>query len=241
MYMPSNSNTILKIAGYDIVVENFNDDFLLLRSAEDCKVDLPVLGSAIFKRQFEFVAEVIAAETEICLKLNDRFTQQGLEELCSLQEKRPLSGAIETCYSMPIWFSDTDDWDLVCQHTGLIRSDYIQQLAEQRLQVAMLGFLPGFVYLKGLAEHLQVPRKANPDRSTEANSFAVGGTYAGIYSLPSPAGWNVIGRIAVPVMQTDQLPPVILQPGDSIRIQPIERTEYEHLLRERPTLIDDNG
>lgn len=233
--------TVLKISGHDIAVENFSDEFLLLRAAGESNVDLPVLGSVIFERRFEFVSEVIAAEAEICLKLNGSFSQQDLDELCGLQETRPTSDAAQIRYSLPVWFSEAADWDLVCQHTGLNRSDYLQQLVAQDLQVAMFGFLPGFVYLKGLASRLQVPRKANPDRSTDANSFAVGGTYAGIYSLPSPAGWNVLGRSAVPVMQTDQLPPVILQPGDSIRIQPVDQNEYDHLMRERPTLVEYNG
>lgn len=239
--MSSKLVSILHISGSDVAVENFNDQFLLLRAVNQTDLNLPVLGREILERRFDFVSEVIAAETEICLKLNDRFDDENLSDLAEVQIAQPSSRQGEGCYQLPVWFSEDGDWGCVCQQTQMNRNDYVQQLAEQRLQVAMSGFLPGFVYLKGLARNLQVPRKVNPDRSTEANAFAIGGLYAGIYSLPSPAGWNVIGRLAVPVMQTDRLPPLVLQPGDLITIRPVERNEYHYLMRDRPTLIEYNG
>ena len=63
-----------------------------------------------------------------------------------------------------------------------------------------------------------MPRKDTPDRRAAANSFAVGGAYAGIYSLDSPAGWNVVGEVGVNVLRLDQLPPVSLQPGDVVTL-----------------------
>ena len=86
----------------------------------------------------------------------------------------------------------------------------------------MFGFLPGFVYLQMLPDELQVPRKESPTARTQPNAFAIGGPYAGVYSLPSPAGWNVIGQLQESLLQTDQLPPVSLRPGDRVRLTPWE-------------------
>ena len=229
--------------GSPVQVQNFGDEFLLLRAAELDGVGFSVLGRSLFERQFNFVDEVIATEVEICLKLNRSFDSQCLVQLQQL-EVSPVNAAKSehrAVLQLPVWFSEADDWEAVCDSTGLDRATYLQRLLECQFQVAMIGFLPGFVYLSGLPDSLQVARKANPDRQTEANSFAVGGRYAGIYSLPSPAGWNVLGRLAVRLLQTDQLPPVALQPGDRLALESVNQADYHQLLRTGVTLEQFNG
>lgn len=232
-----------EIPNSPLQVQNFGDEFLLLRDGESSGRNLSLLGRALFERQFDFVSEVIATETEICLKLNDRFDDQCLSQLEQLTAEPLVEGETEagSLLRLPVWFSKGDDWEAICKSTGLDRHAYLQRLLECQFCVAMIGFLPGFVYLNGLPESLQVPRKATPDRQTEANSFAVGGSYAGIYSLPSPAGWNLLGRLGIGLLRTDQLPPVHLQPSDQLVVESVDQTEYELLLRTSPTLGEYNG
>ncbi|MEP3480989.1 MAG: carboxyltransferase domain-containing protein [Fuerstiella sp.] len=250
--------------GLPVQVQNFGDEFLLLRAAGTDNLNFSRLARSLFERQFDFVAEVIATEVEICLKLTCRFDSQCLVQLqqleswpdnavkserCATKSEHSAAklehSAVKSEYSavlqLPVCFSEADDWEAVCNSTGLDRSTYLQRLLECQFQVAMLGFLPGFVYLNGLPDSLQVARKANPDRQTEVNSFAVGGRYAGIYSLPSPAGWNVLGRLAVSLLQTDQLPPVALQPGDQLTLESVNQADYHQLLRTGATLEQFNG
>ena len=243
--------------GWPVQVQNFGDEFLLLRATESDGVDFAVLGRSLFERQFNFVNEVIATEVEICLKLNRSFDSQCLVQLQQLEtspDNATKSGhnaaksghnAAKSEHSavlqLPVCFSEADDWEAVCNSTRLDRSTYLQRLLECQFQVATIGFLPGFVYLNGLPDSLQVDRKSNPDRQAEANSFAVGGRYAGIYSLPSPTGWNVLGRLAVSLLQTDQLPPVALQPGDQLTLESVNQADYHQLLRTGATLEQFNG
>lgn len=229
--------------GAPVRVKNFGDEFLLLRASELDGLEFSLLGRSLFERQFDFVDEVIATEVEICLKLNQPFDQQCLLQLQQL-EASPMTAVKSedsAVLRLPVWFSEADDWEAVCESTGLDRAIYLQRLLECQFQVAMIGFLPGFVYLNGLPDSLQVARKANPDRQAAANSFAVGGRYAGVYSLPSPAGWNVLGRLAVSLLQTQQLPPVALQPGDQLKLECVNQSDYQQLLRTAATLEQYNG
>ena len=232
-----------RMLGSSVQVQNFGDEFLLLRAKDMDASTFSRLGRCLFERQFSFVAEVIATEVEICLKLNQRFDQHGLVQLQQLETlpAATTNGDDRTVLRLPVWFSTDDDWQTVCKSTGQDRGDYLSQLLECRFRVAMIGFLPGFVYLNGLPDSLQVARKSNPDRQAEANSFAVGGRYAGIYSLPSPAGWNVLGRLAVSLLQTDQLPPVALQPGDQLTLESVNQADYHQLQRTSATLEQFNG
>jgi len=207
----------IRLFGRPVVATEYHGDFLLLRPASADERLPASFGGRLLSRRPEFCDEVIATEREICLKINDRYTEQCLH---ALDGKPDDAGAADDgrAVTLPVRFGDSPDWERVCRHTGLTKSQYQADLLRCRLSVAMIGFLPGFVYLKGLPARLQVPRKETPDRRAAANSFAVGGAYAGIYSLESPAGWNVLGEMGMNVLRLDQLPPVSLQPGDVVTL-----------------------
>ncbi|MEM9700855.1 MAG: carboxyltransferase domain-containing protein [Planctomycetota bacterium] len=208
----------IELRGRPILVTNYHDAFLLLNSAGTDEQLPAELGTQLLSRRLDFCDEVIATEREICLKLNDRFTHRSLCQLAFPPETEATGADCGREVRLPVRFEYSADWDRVCVYTGLTRPQYQAALLECPFSVAMIGFLPGFVYLSGLPDRLQVPRKARPDRRAAANSLAVGGNYAGLYSLESPAGWNVIGTVATTVLRLDQLPPVSLEPGDVVRL-----------------------
>jgi choline dehydrogenase-like flavoprotein len=59
--------------------------------------------------------------------------------------------------------------------------------------VAAVGFSPGFPYLSGLPERLNLPRKSTPRLAVPAGSVAIAGGQAGIYPTESPGGWHLLG------------------------------------------------
>ncbi|MEM9413499.1 MAG: carboxyltransferase domain-containing protein, partial [Planctomycetota bacterium] len=137
-------------------------------------------GHTVFHRNFNFIKEVIVTEAEVCLKFNSGASKQYLDEIAKLEFRGVETSDRKEPIEIPVLFSDsTESWEAISSFTGLGREQYIEKLLECDLKVAMLGFLPGFVYLDGLPKSLQVPRKANPDRRIGANSFAIGGRYAG--------------------------------------------------------------
>jgi inhibitor of KinA len=92
--------------------------------------------------------------------------------------------------------------------------------------VAMIGFLPGFPYLEGLAPALHTPRRAAPRTSVPAGSVGIGGTSTGIYPCSSPGGWQLIGRTPRTLFSAHRATPALLAPGDVVRFVAIAPTEW---------------
>ena len=89
---------------------------------------------------------------------------------------------------------DGEDLDEVGRQVGLGRARVIELHAAAEYEVAMLGFLPGFAYLRGLPEPLVLPRRASPRPRVPPGSLAMAAEYTGIYPFASPGGWHLLGR-----------------------------------------------
>ena len=99
-------------------------------------------------------------------------------------------------------------------------------------RVYFLGFLPGFMYLGGLADELRWPRKDTPDMNIPKGSVAIGGLQTGIYPQASPGGWHVIGTSPLEFFDTSAERVCIAQAGDRIRFQPICSDEFRSIRSE---------
>jgi KipI family sensor histidine kinase inhibitor len=88
-------------------------------------------------------------------------------------------------------------------------------------EVTMLGFMPGFAYLRGLDPRLVVERRAEPRPRVPANSVAIAAGYTGIYPSASPGGWHLLGEAL------DHRPfdgdAATLAVGDRVRFERAER------------------
>ena len=220
----SNRETIqLTLSDGSSVAATDYGDFLILKRPSN----LASLGKAIYHAQFDFLDEVIVTEVEICLALNDQYESGLLSEIAALKIGLAEDSA-PAIHDFGIWFSDEfDDWKLICDHTGISKDDYIERLLNCELSIAMIGFLPGFVYLGGLPEELHVPRKKSPALRMLPNTLAIGGKYAGIYALPSAAGWNCVGRISPQLFDVGKLPPLSVSQGDTVKLKQIDRSTFE--------------
>ena len=89
---------------------------------------------------------------------------------------------------------DGEDLARVAADAGLSTDAVIRLHAEGDYEVAMLGFLPGFAYLRGLDARLVLPRLDQPRARVPAGSVAIGAEYTGIYPFASPGGWRLLGR-----------------------------------------------
>ena len=147
----------------------------------------------------------------------------------------------KTSYKLPIYFNDHEDWKNVELVIGFSKTEIIEKLVRTELSISMFGFLPGFMYLSGLDSSLHVPRKTVPSKYVKANSIALGGKYVGLYSIDSPGGWHVIGQIPISILNTSQLPPVDMNLGDLIKLDPIDKEEFENLLKRNISLKEYNG
>ncbi|SEA78475.1 5-oxoprolinase subunit PxpB [Variovorax sp. YR216] len=112
------------------------------------------------------------------------------------------------------WGPDLAD---VAAHTGLTPADVVRRHCEGDYVVYLLGFLPGFAFMGGLAPELATPRRAAPRVAVPTGSVGIGGEQTGIYPMVSPGGWNLIGRTSVPLFDPGADAPTLLRPGDHVR------------------------
>jgi KipI family sensor histidine kinase inhibitor len=104
--------------------------------------------------------------------------------------------------------------DIVARH---VAGDY---------RVAMIGFTPGWSYLSGLEESLQMPRRRNPRLLTPAGTISIGGVQAGVQCLAGPSGWHLLGRTAVRTYQMYRDPIFLLEPGDAVTFAAVDAKTF---------------
>ncbi len=105
--------------------------------------------------------------------------------------------------------------ELIHQHTS---NEYI---------VYGIGFLPGFMYLGGLPESLQIPRRKEPRLHVAKGSVGLAGKQTGIYPQDSPGGWNIIGNCPIPIFDAAKEKPCFVSMGDRIKFESISKAEHD--------------
>ncbi len=119
------------------------------------------------------------------------------------------------------------DLETVAQHCGLSPNEVVTRHAAARYDVRCVGFTPGFPFLGGLPAKLATPRREKPRTLVPAGAVGIGGAQTGIYPLPSPGGWNIIGRTPLQLFDGKREPAALLRAGDRVRIVAITREEFE--------------
>jgi KipI family sensor histidine kinase inhibitor len=115
---------------------------------------------------------------------------------------------------------DGSDLDEVARLAGMSPRRVVDLLTGADLQVAFVGFAPGFAYLVGLDPDLAaVPRRPTPRPAVPAGSVALAGGFAGIYPQTSPGGWHLVGRTGTRLFDPGTAPYSVLQAGDVVRLR----------------------
>jgi KipI family sensor histidine kinase inhibitor len=91
------------------------------------------------------------------------------------------------------------------------------RLRTTEFTVAFCGFAPGFAYLVGLPEPLQIPRRATPRTRVPKGSVATAGPYVGVYPRATPGGWHLLGHTDVVLFDVAAPEPALLTPGTKVR------------------------
>jgi inhibitor of KinA len=180
------------------------------------------------------VLEIAPAYTTVAvhydpLKLRDatgsdavaRLTRQIAETLAVPDERAGEETGrtieIPVCYG-GAWGPDLPE---VARRAGLSEAEAIERHAAAEYLVHCLGFTPGFAYLSGLPPELAMPRRASPRRKVPAGMVGIGGTQTGVYPLPSPGGWQLIGWTPMTLFDPQAESPSLLRVGDRVRFRPV--------------------
>ncbi len=144
----------------------------------------------------------------------------------SQSEPGPLH-IIPCCYERQL------DLARVAETLGLSPEEVIQQHCYTEYVVYAVGFCPGFPYLGYLPPGLcGVPRLTQPRVRVEPGSVGLTGRQTGIYPLPRPGGWNLIGQTPLELVNlADGYFP--LRAGDRVRFQRIDEAEFERIKGQR--------
>ncbi len=112
---------------------------------------------------------------------------------------------------------DGEDLAEVGRLTGLGSDGVVAAHTGQIWTAAFGGFAPGFTYLVGEDNRLEVPRRTSPRTAVPAGAVALGGAFSAVYPRQSPGGWQLIGRTAAVLWDLDREPPALIRPGDTVR------------------------
>lgn len=131
------------------------------------------------------------------------------------------------CVEVPICYELGPDLEEVARQTSLLKETIIAKHLAGCYHVDLIGFTPGFLYLSGLPKELSCERRSEPRRTVEIGSVGIGGSQAGIYSLASPGGWNIIGRTPVALFDRRKTPPMEIAVGSTVLFKRISKAAFE--------------
>src|SRR6202165_4426340 len=133
-----------------------------------------------------------------------------------LASKRPPMAEPGRLHRIPVTY-DGPDMEAVAQQLQLTPQQIVEIHTRPIYRVFLVGFVPGWAYLGPLPEELELPRRHVPRTQVPAGSVAIAGRQTGIYPLPTPGGWHLIGRTSVKLFLADSDPPSLFRAGDRVK------------------------
>ena len=225
--------TRLAPLGDQAVLAYFDDEAAAVRFTESLRSENPpwledvvpaYAGAGVF-----FNADAISTR-EVMSQLNS-FSRdaESSERSAPLRRLR----VVAKRHTIPVCYEFGPDLPRVCERTGLAADDAICFHLGTEYVIHAIGFVPGFPYLGYLPEELcGVPRLESPRLRVEPGSVALTGRQTGIYPLPRPGGWNLIGRTPLAIVDVAEgfFP---LRVGDRVTFTRIDEKRFRELDGER--------
>jgi len=143
--------------------------------------------------------------------------------LAGLRTKKIKSSEMKTTLvELPVSYGGANGPDLVevARVHGLSENEVIAQHSKPTYDVYQIGFTPGFPYLGGLPESLRTPRHKTPRLKVSAGSVGIGDAQTGVYTVDGPGGWQIIGKIEIPLFDPNKNPPALLRAGMKVKFKP---------------------
>jgi inhibitor of KinA len=174
------------------------------------------LAAALKKRRD--VRQAIAGYASVTVQFDPELaTHDSLSAAIKrLAAKRPPLAEPGRLHRIPVNY-DGPDIAEVGERLQLTREKIIEIHSRPIYRVFLVGFVPGWAYLGPLPKELVLPRRAVPRTLVPAGSVAMAGRQTGIYPLPTPGGWHLIGRTSVKLFLPDSDPPCLFRAGDRVK------------------------
>lgn len=174
------------------------------------------LAAALKKRRD--VRETVAGPASVTVHFDPEHTTHDIlgAAIRRLAGKRPPMEEPGRLHRIPVVY-DGPDLQAVAGELGLPPQRIAEIHSRPIYRVFLVGFVPGWAYLGPLPEELELPRIRVPRKQVPAGSVAIAGRQTGIYPLPTPGGWHLIGRTSVRLFLPDSDPPSLFRAGDRVK------------------------
>lgn len=117
----------------------------------------------------------------------------------------------------------------ISEMLGMSEDAVIEMHTSRDHIVELIGFTPGFAYVAGLNEDINVPRLTEPRQRVEPGSVGIAGGLTGLYALAGPGGWPLIGRTPLALFRPNQSQPLLLSGGTRIRFVAIDQRTFKQM------------
>ena len=184
----------------------------------DTALNTRAIGLAGALRKRRGVREAIAGYASVTVHYDpETVTYEQLEVTTrNLLRHRPAPPAPGRLHRIPVVY-DGPDLEEAAERLKLEVAELIRLHTQPTYRVFMVGFVPGWAYLGPLPERLRLPRRGVPRTHVPAGSVAIAGAQTGVYPLPTPGGWHLLGHTDVPMFLPDSSPPLLLRTGDRVK------------------------
>ena len=189
------------------------------------------LDKAITDSGLAGVIELVPAMVNLLIVFDPLVTNHaelriGVEHLLSslqVGEEKGRNHILDVCYEEAF----APDLESVAETCGLSVEQVIERHSQAQYRVSMFGFLPGYGYLSGVPDAIQVPRKENAIRDVRKGSVIIAGAQCIVMTFTMPAGWARIGHCEAQIITDDPDRPFLFDVGDTVSFRPISSSEMK--------------
>lgn len=146
---------------------------------------------------------------------------QALEAATTVRHT-PKTCIVDVCYEGPF----APDLAAVARAVGMTEDAVIAAHLSGDYDVRMFGFAPGYGYLGGVPDPLQVPRKTAAVPDVPIGSVMIAGPQCLVTTVTMPSGWSVIGRSPTPILTMDADTPTMFDVGDRVHFNRISVDDF---------------
>ena len=209
------------VADYGVLIE------FSTRESDDLYKLLVTLDKTITSANILGVVETVPALVNLLVIFDPLVTTHTLVQsaVTALFPLKIPKNSKQTIHRVPVCYDMELSPDLieVAKVKGLSVDAVIAAHLSATLRVSMYGFAPGFAYLSGLPEAIQVPRKPSAIRGVPTGRVMIAGPQCLITTVVMPTGWSIIGRSPVSIIQDDSDDPFLFGIGDTIIFERLHR------------------
>jgi inhibitor of KinA len=190
-------------------------------------------AAALREQPPAWVLDVVLSYVTVAVfyRWEDVTYDEAVAELRQVRVSRTTSSG--RVHVIPCCYELHEDLPRIAEFTKLSTEEIIRLHLSVEYTVYAIGFCPGFPYLGYLPEPLRgVPRLEQPRVRVEPGSVGITGKQTGIYPLPTPGGWNLIGRTPLELVdvENEYFP---IRAGDRVRFTRIDEAEFQRLRGQR--------